>query len=70
MKTLKCDLCDHEAQGGTFEEWMDNLKPHYAEAHSEVMKGKSGMTPEEQQEEMRTWMEENRARFEAQPEDV
>ena len=22
MKTLKCDLCDHEAQGETFGEWM------------------------------------------------
>ena len=22
MKTLKCDLCEHEAQGETFEDWM------------------------------------------------
>jgi hypothetical protein len=22
MKTLKCDLCEHEVQGETFEEWM------------------------------------------------
>ena len=33
MKTLKCDLCDQVAQGETFEEWMNALKPHYMEAH-------------------------------------
>ena len=29
MKTLKCDLCEHEEQAQTFEEWMEALKPHY-----------------------------------------
>ena len=65
MKTLKCDLCDHEAQGETFEEWMNALKPHYAEAHVEVMKGKANLTEEEQKAEMQKWMSENKARFEA-----
>lgn len=65
MKTLKCDLCDHEAQGNTFEEWMGALKPHYAEAHADVMKGKAGLTPEEQMADMRKWMDDNRARFDA-----
>ena len=65
MKTLKCDLCDHEAQGGTFEEWMNALKPHYAEAHAEVMKGKANLSDEEKQAEMQKWMNENKARFEA-----
>ena len=65
MKTLKCDLCDHEAQGNTFEEWMEALKPHYAEAHAEAMKGKAGLTKEEQMAEMQKWMEDNRARFDA-----
>ena len=23
MKTLKCDLCEHEEQAQTFEEWME-----------------------------------------------
>ena len=63
MKTLKCDLCDHEAQGETFEEWMNALKPHYAEAHAEVMKGKAGLSFEEQKAEMQKWMDENKARF-------
>ena len=65
MKTLKCDLCDHEAQGETFEEWMNALKPHYAETHAEVMKGKANLSDEEKQAEMQKWMNENKARFEA-----
>ena len=31
MKTLKCDLCEHEAQGETFEAWMEALRPYYGE---------------------------------------
>jgi len=58
MKTLKCDLCDHEAQGETFEDWMNALKPHYGEAHAEVMKNSN-------KEDMGKWMVENKARFEA-----
>ena len=64
MKNLKCDLCDHEAQGTTFEEWMDALKPHYNEAHSDVMKNKNG-TPEEMKAEMMKWVAKNKARFDA-----
>ena len=64
MKTLTCDLCDHVAQGETFEEWMNELKPHYAEAHADVMESKKG-TPEEMRAEMTKWMAENRVRFDA-----
>ena len=65
MKTLKCDLCDHKASGETFEEWMNALKPHYTEAHADVMKGKSGLTEEEKMAEMQKWMMDNKARFDA-----
>ena len=65
MKTLKCDICAHEASGETFEEWLNALKPHYAEAHAEVMQGKSGLSDEEKMTEMKKWMDENRTRFEA-----
>lgn len=65
MKTLKCDLCDHKETAETFEEWMNKLKPHYANTHAEVMKGKSGLTDKEKQEEMMKWMGENKARFDA-----
>ena len=58
MKTLKCDLCDHEAQGETFEEWMNALKPHYMEAHPEVMSDSS-----KTKDDMEKWMAENKTRF-------
>ena len=64
MKTLTCDLCNHEAQGETFEQWMNALKPHYVLAHAEVMESKKG-TPEEMKAEMMEWMAENKARFDA-----
>jgi hypothetical protein len=65
MKTLKCDLCEVTADGETFEDWMNALKPHYGQAHAEVMKGKGDATPEEQKAEMGKWMAENKARFDA-----
>jgi hypothetical protein len=60
MKTLKCDLCETEAQGETFEEWMEALKPHYSSSHADVMKDFSKI-----KEGMEKWMTENRARFDA-----
>ena len=60
MKTLKCDLCEVTAEGETFEAWMEALKPHYSEAHAEVMKD-----PSKGKEDMEKWMAENKARFEA-----
>ena len=64
MKTLKCDLCEVTAQGETFEDWMNALKPHYAEAHADVMNSKKG-TPEEMRAEMMKWMADNKVRFDA-----
>lgn len=58
MKTLKCDLCDHEAQGETFEEWMQSLMPHYKEAHADVMNN-----PKNGKDEQMKWMADNKARF-------
>ena len=60
MKTLSCDLCEHKANGETFADWMNALKPHYMEAHSDVMNDK-GKT----REDMERWMSENQARFDA-----
>jgi hypothetical protein len=62
MKSLKCDLCDFEVQAETFEEWMTALKPHYHEAHADVMSD-----PSHTKEDMEKWMAENRARFDAAP---
>lgn len=60
MKTLKCDLCDHTAQGETFEEWMQALMPHYKQAHADVMQD-----PNKTKADGERWMAENRKRFEA-----
>ncbi|MDX2462760.1 MAG: hypothetical protein QNM00_22065 [Gammaproteobacteria bacterium] len=60
MKTVKCDLCDVTADGETFEEWMTALRPHYMEAHADVMNN-----PSNGQEEMGKWMADNKARFDA-----
>lgn len=65
MKTLKCDRCDFEAQGETFEEWMNNLKPHYAEVHKDFMREQSEKPREDQMEEMQKWMVDNQARFDS-----
>lgn len=60
MKTLKCDLCDATATGETFEDWMTALRPHYMEAHADVMSD-----PSRGKAEMEQWMADNRARFDA-----
>lgn len=60
MKTVSCDLCDHEASGETFEAWMQNLMPHYKLAHAEVM-----ADPRKTREDGMRWMAENKARFDA-----
>ncbi len=60
MKTLKCDLCDVTVAGETFEEWMNALRPHYIEAHADVMNDSSKTA-----EDMEKWMAENKARFES-----
>jgi len=65
MKTLKCDLCEATAEGKTFEDWMNALKPHYMEAHAEFMKQKSDVPEEQQKAEMQKWMSDNKARFDA-----
>lgn len=65
MKTMTCDMCDFEAQGETFEAWMNALKPHYAEAHKDFMQEQMQKSQEEQMASMKKWMDENKARFEA-----
>ena len=60
MKFVKCDLCDHMAEGETFEAWMQALMPHYKTAHAEVMSD-----PSKTKEDGQKWMMENKVRFDA-----
>lgn len=69
MKTLKCDMCDFEAQGETFEDWMKAIKAHYGKKHAEFMKLQSERSDEDKKVEMHRWDIENMARFDAAPED-
>lgn len=63
MKTLTCDMCDQQAQGETFEEWMQNLMPHYKEAHADFMQKMGEMSPEEQEKSKQEWMQKMKAAF-------
>ena len=63
MKTLSCDLYDHEVSAGTFKAWMDDLKPHYTDTHADVMSH-----PSKGQANMQKWMADNRQHFEEAPE--
>ncbi len=65
MKTMTCDKCAHEAQGETFEQWMEALKPHWKEAHADIMQEKMAMPEAERNAEMMKWMAEQKAKFEA-----
>lgn len=60
MKSLKCDLCDHVAEGETFEEWMKALMPHYMQAHADVINN-----PKNGKEEQMKWTADNKTRFDA-----
>lgn len=65
MKKLTCDICDHTESAETFNQWMEAMKPHYAQAHADFMKEKSQLSPEQQQKEMMVWMNTNKDRFES-----
>ena len=56
-------MCEVTAEGETFEAWMEALKPHYAEAHADIMQ-KHSDNPEEAKKGMEKWMADNKARFE------
>ncbi len=60
MTTLKCDLCDHVAEGETFEGWVKALMPHYMKDHADVM-----MDPNKTEEDKNKWMADNRIRFDS-----
>ncbi|MAZ56752.1 hypothetical protein CL653_03100 [bacterium] len=62
MKKVKCDLCEYVAEGETFADWMIALKPHYMEAHKDIMSD-----PSKTKEDMQKWMSENEVRFNEAP---
>jgi hypothetical protein len=59
MKTLKCDLCETTVHGETFEQWLQNLMPHYMQDHADFMND-----PDKTKEDQQKWMIDNKTRFE------
>ena len=61
MKKLKCEICDFEGRGETFDEWFEGMHKHYQTAHADIMKEMM----DKPKEEMDKWMVEARAKFDA-----
>lgn len=61
MKTLSCDLCDAEFTADSFENWMQQMQPHYMSDHADFMEANK----DKPKEEAMKWMADNRARFDA-----
>ena len=70
MKAVTCDLCDHVAHGATFDEWVQDLMPHYLSAHAAANARQlelDAQDPQRALEERLRWADDNRARFGAAP---
>jgi hypothetical protein len=63
MKSLKCDICEFEAQGETFDDWFKAMRAHYSAEHADWMKAMAGKP--EAKEEGEKWMAKARAKFDA-----
>lgn len=61
MKSLKCDICEVQIQGETFEEWFKAMHTHYTTAHADVMKEMMNKPKEDGDK----WMADAKAKFEA-----
>lgn len=61
MKSLKCDMCEVEIQGETFDDWFKAMHTHYMTEHADLMKAMEGKPKEEGDK----WMAEAKARFDA-----
>lgn len=61
MKTMKCDICDKEFSGETFEAWFKQMQSHYQADHIEFMKQSQGKSKEEGM----NWVADMKAKFES-----
>jgi len=61
MKSLKCDACEFEARGETFDDWFKAMHSHYTTEHVDLMKAMEGKPREEGEK----WMAEAKAKFDA-----
>jgi hypothetical protein len=59
MKSMQCDRCKATFKADTFQDWFNQMLPHYKETHPEVMDSNKS------KEEGQKWMAEAKARFES-----
>ena len=45
------------------------MKAHYAKIHQDIMQSKANLSDQEKMTEMKKWMDEAKAKFDAEPED-
>lgn len=62
MKSLKCDLCQFEARGETFDDWFKAMHAHWEAMHADIMAEKQKTGTKEEGEK---WMAEAKAKFAA-----
>lgn len=60
MKTLSCDICDTTFEAATFEEWFQQMMPHYMADHADFMEANKDKPKEEGEK----WMAAAKKRFE------
>lgn len=63
MKTLKCDACEEKFTADTFAAWVELMKPHYKNTHSDLMEQSAHLPQEEQMKKMQDWMKDAEMRF-------
>ena len=61
MKTLSCDMCDKEFSAATFEDWFEQMKPHYMSDHADIMASNANKSKEDGMK----WMADMKAKFDA-----
>lgn len=59
MKSMQCDRCESSFQAETFQDWFQQMIPHYKENHPEVMENNKS------KEEGEKWMANAKAKFES-----
>lgn len=62
---MKCNACDATFSAETFEGWVEQMKPHYAAMHGDVMASKAHLSDAEKMKVMQDWMARANEQFDA-----
>ena len=61
MATMKCDMCEKDFSGDTFEDWFNQMKGHYMSDHADFM----AQSQNKSKEEGMKWMADMKSKFES-----